>query len=507
MNQSSDARRMMRIIRNDDANAITLMHAAGMLDPNITIGNEAALIRALENNANKVAYALITAGASTILNGFRSIINNTNPIHHIIKANDPQLFTHAWEHTTKSTNPDIQRDLLQDRIAAFDRKNAEAVFARHSSVRVDASVVLGLMVNNLRYVRETCGGDDVAADIAWVVGVLERHDPEFVTRNKLSEGLIAAAGAPLRVEVVRALVNLGADVNFVDSLGRTAFSNALQNHAMEAARYLLPLVDGVNHVVRVLDDRVTLLDVAVMRNASLIRGIVERGGRSLDGTIQSSRLRAVRQNHGDAVRVLMEVPSSAADDTEVLRAALDAGSAWSLQEILKAKPHLLHSFVTPEGLTPIAYATANVHPKTAIITNLIEAGANLGVTQPDGTVPFFNLVNHCLRTAEVRKMAHGEHHLRNLRFTLQATKNASDVVRLAGAFGNTALHKAVRVKYEELVVLLLKYGADPDATNDEGVSPRALARQLRQRRITQRFKTADAIGENMLTNESLEHAA
>lgn len=58
--------------------------------------------------------------------------------------------------------------------------------------------------------------------------------------------------------------------------------------------------------------------------------------------------------------------------------------------------------------------------------------------------------------------------------------------------GNTCLHLAVRKKYDpEAVQLLLRYGADVDLKNNEGISPKAMAETNRQRKFLTLFKSAN----------------
>ena len=48
-------------------------------------------------------------------------------------------------------------------------------------------------------------------------------------------------------------------------------------------------------------------------------------------------------------------------------------------------------------------------------------------------------------------------------------------VNLADDAGNTALHRAIEKQSLPIIRMLLRHGADPDATNEDGVSPRQLA--------------------------------
>ena len=62
-------------------------------------------------------------------------------------------------------------------------------------------------------------------------------------------------------------------------------------------------------------------------------------------------------------------------------------------------------------------------------------------------------------------------------------KNGADV-NFADSKGNTALFYAVKRKFDEAQIrMLLKYGADPDQKNKEGMSPRMLAETKGPRKI------------------------
>jgi hypothetical protein len=66
-------------------------------------------------------------------------------------------------------------------------------------------------------------------------------------------------------------------------------------------------------------------------------------------------------------------------------------------------------------------------------------------------------------------------------------QNGADV-NFADSKGNTALFYAVKRKHKiEQLKLLLKYGADPDKENNDGISPRKLAELNRQKKILSLF--------------------
>jgi ankyrin repeat protein len=66
--------------------------------------------------------------------------------------------------------------------------------------------------------------------------------------------------------------------------------------------------------------------------------------------------------------------------------------------------------------------------------------------------------------------------------------NGADV-NATDKHGNTALYYAVKKKYDnQQIELLLKHGADADKANNNGISPRMLAEQNRQRKILSLFK-------------------
>jgi hypothetical protein len=66
-------------------------------------------------------------------------------------------------------------------------------------------------------------------------------------------------------------------------------------------------------------------------------------------------------------------------------------------------------------------------------------------------------------------------------------KNGADA-NLADEKGNTALFYAVKRKYDiERIQMLLKYGADPDKKNKDGISPRMLAKTKGPRKMPALF--------------------
>lgn len=67
-------------------------------------------------------------------------------------------------------------------------------------------------------------------------------------------------------------------------------------------------------------------------------------------------------------------------------------------------------------------------------------------------------------------------------------KNGADV-NFADEKGNTALFYAVKREYDiEHIKLLLKFGADPDKKNKNGISPRMLAKPKKQKDILDLFE-------------------
>ena len=235
------------------------------------------------------------------------------------------------------------------------------------------------------------------------------------------------------VELADLLIRAGADVNSANDLGVTPLWAAAENRSAAMVGRLLDA--GADPNAPLLSGETPLMTAARVGAADVTRELLEAGAdpAATAGRSQTALMWAVAQRHPDVVEALLDYG-----------AAVDARSdVWT--EVVKTTPEPWNpEYVTqiPQGgYTPLLFAARVGDLPSAKL--LVAAGADVNDQPPYGTSA----------TVVAAHSGHGD----VAAFLLEqgADPNAADA-------GYTALHAAILHKDATLVRALLDHGADPD---------------------------------------------
>lgn len=466
MNRATEVRRIQRIINNDDANAITLLHAAGLLDPDMLTSKMPILSHAIERNKPNAMMALLNAGADPLQLATEAFPHKRQtPIMKAIEANDPTLFKTVWDYVR---TPEAKQHIIEERIAKFDRENAEVVLRSEPDLQIDPDRVLGLTRIRKKHSKD---------DFRWLVRVLESRNEDF-HMNSGDEPVLHRFSAnvyltnPLEaahfVEMLGFMVELGADPNHLDRSGRTPIMVAICSYSTAVAHALLPLTTNLNVIANTPEARWTALDFAASKGQPTVVAELLRGGAtSADGTIGNAIKHAIpshdelsRQKR-ETLTTLLDFPLADVEQREVLAEAIKKHNVETVEMSLKKFPHLLHAPLPPNDRSALvegieSWATvAPLRQSVDTVMAIIDAGADLNDVQPDDG-NFIHTIIDCVLNAERSKRATA--------FMLSRAKEFMFCKHIKNfdtpdAAGNTPLQRAMNANHNGLVELLLDMGA------------------------------------------------
>jgi uncharacterized protein len=214
---------------------------------------------------------------------------------------------------------------------------------------------------------------------------------------------------------------------------------------------------------------------AAVRNADV--EVVERSladdpalARSRDEAGISAICTAVYFGRESVARLLAHVR----DDLDIFEAST-LGDADRVRELISSAPELVNAY-SPDGFHPLGYAC--FFGRRAVFEVLLEAGANLEAParNPTQVRPLHSAVAQSNPDTA---------------FALAHDLLAAGASPNVGQQGdNTPLHEAAFRGHEELVRLLLEYGADPTVPNAEGKRPVDLAREAGKHDVLTLLNTA-----------------
>lgn len=295
-----------------------------------------------------------------------------------------------------------------------------------------------------------------------------------LSSNQVNRQLDERGNTPLLIaarnghpDVVRWLLEQGADPNVRNENGLTPLSAAASTGAPEVAKLLLDVGVDPNEVVR-------------SQNPYL--------------EIAPPLIQAVRMNHPELVRLLLK-----SDADPNIRD--DEGRSPLLHAACKGNERLIHILIRQDasvngrdnyGWTPLACAVQNGQPETA--RRLLAAAANPDSRTNQGRTPLHLLGRVRQFHARTTTSDHSETVRRMFLIRTFDHTFMVDVLLRNGASvnardddGNTALHFYTRSGDYRTVKRLLHYGANPMIENRSGTTPLDLAIRDSHQSILEEF--------------------
>ncbi|MET0292218.1 MAG: ankyrin repeat domain-containing protein [Steroidobacteraceae bacterium] len=249
------------------------------------------------------------------------------------------------------------------------------------------------------------------------------------------------------LKAVRLLLKAGADVNASNRYGVTPLSLAVTSGDAAVVKALLDAGADVNKAL--VEGETVLMTAARTGNAKVVRALIARGAdlearESFYG--ETALITAVSENHAETVAAL-----------------LDAGAGVNVRS--KPTEFVRERFglsILPKGnWTALMYASRDGSFEAAKV--LVEHGADLNLTDPDGTTALvFAIINYHYDLAAML-VQHGADP--NVADTtgMNALFAAVDMKTLPWTFGRPEQKGSSKVSAAELIDLLLDRGANPNA--------------------------------------------
>ncbi|MDD3926009.1 MAG: ankyrin repeat domain-containing protein [bacterium] len=323
------------------------------------------------------------------------------------------------------------------------------------------------------------------------INILIARGSAVDTRNNNGETaiMLSVQGPVIRCEALKALIAAGADVNAVDNRGKTSLVWAVNSGNQEAVSVLLK--HKADHLIRDINGKTALDYARRSGQAEIIRLLAEASGLSELPLTADDLCRAALacdpvlgrkainagisvnscDNEGNTPIILACMDSGnppGRTETIGILLAADAdvnvkGNKWTplylavrsgwvdlVQVFLSrgAATELSGSGdVTPLG---VAYSVSDVKKSTAIARLLIDAGANVNVTDSQESTPLMNAVDK------------GDYKIAALLLSRGAEVNRRNWN------GITALMLAAAKGYDKMVDMLLSHGADAGIADIDG---------------------------------------
>ncbi|MGL4652687.1 ankyrin repeat domain-containing protein [Cetobacterium sp.] len=288
------------------------------------------------------------------------------------------------------------------------------------------------------------------------------------------------------IEIVKLLLEYGADTNIQTDTGATALGFALQNGHIEIVKLLLEY--GAQTNIQANGGVTALICASTMRQIETVKLLLEHGANvNIQTNGGVTALGSASQNgHIEIVKLLLEhganVNIQANDGVTAL------GSASQNGHIKIVKLLLEHGANANDGVTALIWASKEGHIE--IVKLLLEHGANVNIQVNDGVTALMlaSEVGHI----EIVKLLleHGANvniqandgvttlmlaseagHIEIVKFLLEHGAN----VNIQANDGVTALGSASKEGHIEIVKLLLEHGIDANIQTDTGATALMLA--------------------------------
>lgn len=259
-------------------------------------------------------------------------------------------------------------------------------------------------------------------------------------------------------EIVKLLIEAGADVHAIDQYGRTPLHSSVDAyHGVETANLLLEEGADINATDKT--NETPLHRAATADKPKMVKFLIDKGANIHELVKQESRdgytalhLAASSYHNTESAKHLIEAGADleALTSTQNTPLLLAAGRDTKLAKLLIEKKANIHA-VNKKGKTPLHKAVCT--PDVGLINLLIEKGANIHAVDHDQDTPL-HIAAHNGNEEAVKLLI-------NQRANITVKNNLNE----------TPLHKAVKHGFLDTVQVLVNTGADIHARDKDGKTP------------------------------------
>jgi ankyrin repeat protein len=253
------------------------------------------------------------------------------------------------------------------------------------------------------------------------------------------------------LDTARLLLRSGANPKIANRYGVTPLSLAATNRNAAIAELLLNA--GADATAKLPGGSTLLMAAARTGNADIVRLLIEQGADvNVKGETygETALVWAVDENHADAAKVLIAHGADVNARTNPLERAKDR---FGLEGVLTILPH--------GNWTPLMYAARQGSVDAA--RTLVDAGANLNLTDPDGsTALVLAIINGHYDTAALLAEKGADPNIADAS-GMAALYAAVDMNTLGEVYGHPGHPSTDKLTAVELMKVLLEHGANPNA--------------------------------------------